>query len=469
LGRLETARTLIRECRTLLDSIESAGQDTRSERAYLHLVLGLLVEPDTEESRRHFEQSVALYRKSEDQWLLANVLLNLGVVHSLEGADDKARTILDECLRLFRTMGYHLGVVRTSNALGRLARTARDYEDAQQKHEQSLALARAQGDTRAIAESLDHLAWLALFLGNFQSAAAYLREAAEEYREAGLRPDLANALVQIGVAHWFSGEFERAYAGIAEAASIARAAESRWYILQSAVYRAWLDAVAGRYDQARAGVQEQLGLSQDAIFFGYRAMIAHGASGWAALAQGDYLGARRVARGAVTILQETHIAESLEYRAWSLAILGRAEHGLGNEVAARQHLLEALEIVVEIRAFIPLLHLVPVIPRLLVDAEDTRLIERAVEIYAMTETHPFIAAAQLFEDIAGHAVKTKAAEALAPEVAEAAQTRGRALDWWETAEALLGELRELGWGEDRSKGPEAAIDAESSADTPEAH
>jgi hypothetical protein len=35
----------------------------------------------------------------------------------------------------------------------------------------------------------------------------------------------------------------------------------------------------------------------------------------------------------------------------------------------------------------------------------------------------------------------------APEVVPAAQERGPALDWWETAEELLEELRVLGWAE----------------------
>ena len=56
-----------------------------------------------------------------------------------------------------------------------------------------------------------------------------------------------------------------------------------------------------------------------------------------------------------------------------------------------------------------------------------------------------MANSQLFEDIAGRTIKAAAA-ALPSEVAEAARARGRALDWWETAEKLLIELRELGWG-----------------------
>ena len=40
-----------------------------------------------------------------------------------------------------------------------------------------------------------------------------------------------------------------------------------------------------------------------------------------------------------------------------------------------------------------------------------------------------------------------AAAALPPNVVEAAQQRGKTLDWWKTAENLLVELRELGWAD----------------------
>jgi hypothetical protein len=133
-----------------------------------------------------------------------------------------------------------------------------------------------------------------------------------------------------------------------------------------------------------------------------------------------------------------------EYEAWSLAALAGAEYGLGNRSAAQGHLLEALEIVVEIRAFIPLLHLMPIIPLVLAGEEEPSRKTRAVELYALAASHPFVANARLFEDIAGRHVKA-ATVCLPPDVARAAEARGQALDWWETAAELLGELRDMGW------------------------
>jgi tetratricopeptide (TPR) repeat protein len=163
--------------------------------------------------------------------------------------------------------------------------------------------------------------------------------------------------------------------------------------------------------------------------------------GWAALAEGRYEAAREALRQSATLFQGLR---DREYEAWALAGLGWAAWGLDERDEAQAHLLQALGTVAEIRAFIPLLHLLPVIAAALADADEPGLHERALELYALSTTRPLVAKAPLFEDIAGRYVRAATAS-LPPEVVAAAQERGRALDWWETAEALLEELTELGW------------------------
>jgi tetratricopeptide (TPR) repeat protein len=165
--------------------------------------------------------------------------------------------------------------------------------------------------------------------------------------------------------------------------------------------------------------------------------------GWAALAEEQYAEAAQwLGETAAGYHQMEIDFHAREWLAWSLAPLGRAACGLGNRAEAQGQLFKALEIAADMGAFLPLLHLIPIIPVVLADAGE---VERAVELYALAETHPFVTNSQLFEDIAGRHVKAAGA-ALPPDVVEAAQTRGRALDWWETAGALLEELRQLGWG-----------------------
>jgi hypothetical protein len=88
----------------------------------------------------------------------------------------------------------------------------------------------------------------------------------------------------------------------------------------------------------------------------------------------------------------------------------------------------------------------PIIPLLWADADEPDLKERAIELYALAFNNPFIANSQLFEDIAGRHIMAATAN-LPPEVVEAAQARGRALEWWKTAAELLEELKSLEWAD----------------------
>jgi hypothetical protein len=166
--------------------------------------------------------------------------------------------------------------------------------------------------------------------------------------------------------------------------------------------------------------------------------------GWTALAGEDYVAAQEWLAQSIAVHREVEYQFAREWLAATLPAAARAAMGLGHRAEAQTYLAEALEIALEIGAYIPMLFLMPIIPVVLADDEDEGLKERAVELYAMAESRPFVANSRLFEDIAGRHIRSATAD-VSPEVVEAAQARGRALDWWETAAKLLDELPELGW------------------------
>jgi hypothetical protein len=67
-------------------------------------------------------------------------------------------------------------------------------------------------------------------------------------------------------------------------------------------------------------------------------------------------------------------------------------------------------------------------------------VAHAIEVWALAKRHPYVANSQWFEDVAGRELEALAVS-LPPEVVEAAQERGRALDLWEEAAVLLEELK----------------------------
>jgi hypothetical protein len=133
-----------------------------------------------------------------------------------------------------------------------------------------------------------------------------------------------------------------------------------------------------------------------------------------------------------------------EWYTWVQVQFGLALYGLGRSDKAKSEFYQALQYCVEARAFLPLMHLIPFIPVVLADCGDPFLQERAVELYAMAKTLPFVANSKLFEDIAEKPLQEATAH-LPTDVIQASKARGQELDWWERADVLLDELKELGW------------------------
>ena len=91
-------------------------------------------------------------------------------------------------------------------------------------------------------------------------------------------------------------------------------------------------------------------------------------------------------------------------------------------------------------AILPVLHTLPAAALLLADRGEA---ERAVELYALASRYPYMANSRWFEDVAGrHIVAAAHPEGVPPELAVAAQERGRERDLWATLEELLTELEE---------------------------
>ena len=79
------------------------------------------------------------------------------------------------------------------------------------------------------------------------------------------------------------------------------------------------------------------------------------------------------------------------------------------------------------------MYALPAVALLLADGGQT---ERALELYALASDSPFVAHSRWFQDVAGRHIAA-AAQTLPPEIAAAAQQRGRARDLWATATDLL--------------------------------
>ncbi len=445
LWRVEAASQLRQQSLAHLEGPALADQDTRAIKALaVRPIIWQAYQQLKPECRRRCEQSLALCKALGDHSGVAEALFGLGAVATSTGSFDEAKQLWEECLALYRELGNQWRVAAVLNGLGWVARGSGAYDQARNLWEESLAFARAQSNLWGIGESLDGLWSLTLFQGQFEVAVDWLQKGVALSRETGDRFGRASAVGLLGLAYSFCGQFAQAHAALEEAAAICQDLRHSSLLGLVTIYRAQSHVQMGRNKEARAQAEMALTLGAYSNLADTPDPRALRTLGWTALAEEQFAEAQQWLEDSVAAFRTVRELHSQEFLAWSLAALGRAAYGLGKRGEAKGHLLEALEIAVEIGAFLPLLHLMPIIPVVLADEEDPNLKERAVELYALAAGHPFVANSRLFEDIAGRYVRAATA-GLPPDVVSAAHARGQALDWWEAAAELLTELRQLGW------------------------
>jgi tetratricopeptide (TPR) repeat protein len=149
-------------------------------------------------------------------------------------------------------------------------------------------------------------------------------------------------------------------------------------------------------------------------------------------------------------LEEYDEAESMFYRSKAvhhgissgagvsvaLAGLARLDLALGRPQQAWQRIITALQSFSGEKHMFWLLYVLAVLSLLFAEEGEP---ERAVELWAMISTQPFVSRSRWFEELFGAHIQAAAAT-LPPETLTAAQSRAAALDIWETSQALIDEF-----------------------------
>jgi non-specific serine/threonine protein kinase len=149
----------------------------------LYLSLG-----DNASARRAAEESVALYRQSQDRRGLAFALVVLAYPLEFLGERDRAEAILQESYSIARAEGDVYGQCRSLNILARvIIASYNDLDLAQNYVEESLRLSREAGLRSQEAQACEILATIAIHKNDPPLARTYLLESISVYEEIGAR------------------------------------------------------------------------------------------------------------------------------------------------------------------------------------------------------------------------------------------------------------------------------------------
>jgi predicted ATPase/class 3 adenylate cyclase len=156
------------------------------------------------------EESIALYRETDDIGRLTRSMNSLGIVARNAGDLPLARRQLEECLAIRRELGDRKLISVTTCDLGVIAVDEGDLDAAEAYFRESLAIDRETGDQPGVAVNVGNLGWVELARGRVEEARPLVREALELFDEVGDREGLAEALEQAAVLAGRDGKPEAA-------------------------------------------------------------------------------------------------------------------------------------------------------------------------------------------------------------------------------------------------------------------
>ena len=147
----------------------------------LYLSLG-----DNANAKRSAEESVALYRQSQDPRGLAFALIVLAYPLEFLGEREQAEAALQESYSIARSESDTYLICRSLNRLGLvIVRLYGDINLSQEYAEESLRLAREAGLRSQEAQACEILGFIAIHRNDYDSARAHLHESARVYDEIG--------------------------------------------------------------------------------------------------------------------------------------------------------------------------------------------------------------------------------------------------------------------------------------------
>jgi DNA-binding CsgD family transcriptional regulator/Flp pilus assembly protein TadD len=232
LCRFWHTRGYLSEGRRYLEAVAKSDVIPVTVRAKVLDGLGWIAEPqgDYERARVAYEESLRLYRSSNDERGAANALGDLGSLALDRGDYEQATSLLGRSLTLHRKLGSKEEVVGVLDSLGVLASAKGDREQSMAYFSEALALSRETGNVRRIATSLGNLGITVLVHGDPEQATELLEESRALFRDIGDSSNVAISLMYSALAALAQGDHERVQALSEESLKLLQKAEDRQHI-----------------------------------------------------------------------------------------------------------------------------------------------------------------------------------------------------------------------------------------------
>ena len=214
------------------------------------------------------------------------------------------------------------------NGAGGMAYMQGDYAEAMARHEESLLLRRALGDSHGVTDSLNNLGLVVHDLGDYDRARELLEESLALKRDLDDRAGMAAVLNNLGMLVQGLGEYEQARTYYEESLVLHRALDARWGLAFPLNNLGLVALQQGDYARAKVYYEESLEVCRD---LGDRLGIGYALNdlGEVARRQGHPAQARALFVEGLNLRQELGDQEGIGNSLESLGSLALEQHPAG--------------------------------------------------------------------------------------------------------------------------------------------
>jgi predicted ATPase/DNA-binding SARP family transcriptional activator len=348
--------------------------------------------------------------------------------------------LLQEALALARQQNDQSETAYCLCMLGWASVMTGDFENGLSYLEDSVDICRALSDPFYLPFNLALFALASLKAGRIKQAYTLYQECVLLWQKIGDKAFSARNKIHLGGINFRLGHFEASEKELLASASQYRQFGQIRFAARIFLHTAHMSFLRGQFAEAITQSQESatlIGEIDDALTYGQQDI-----KGLLANLRGEYGLAREILSSS-EIFQASLKFTLFEWMAaWNLAV---AAYGLGDYIGCKQEMHQALSKAINRQEKGGIMLSLPVVALLLAKAQNSI---RAVEVLALAFQElvgwtGWLEKWMLFTQLRSDLEAACGATAFAQ-----AWQRGQRLDLWQTAESLLTELAELGWGDD---------------------
>jgi predicted ATPase/DNA-binding SARP family transcriptional activator len=382
-----------------------------------------------EEALRILQQALTLLARPElanQDTRLEKALALSNRALRLTGLDDPqtAQHDHEQCLTLFEALDHQWGIAHSFQRLGIGAWLAGDYDLALNRVQTALTIRQKLGDLRAEAESKHGLGMIHSGLGDLDQAEQLYRDALDRGHQVGDRMAPTRYSANLSRTLLWQGKLEEAQHLAGESLALG---QELGYPLYEGYARSYLSQVllhSGQYEQARQQAEQARAIL---IRLKGTLLLPDGGSLALTLAELALVEASYSQAEAAFLQSQADLKHGWPgFTVFALAGMGYTACCQGHLVAARRHLVSALERALASKAYIPAVYILPFMAHFLA---TTGHVERGAALWELARKQPFVAHSVWFADVVGKRIAVAAAS-LPPERVKAIENHIHSLDFW---------------------------------------